>query len=74
MDANNQDIKADAGKPQLTLVPTEIINDIAYIRIDGELLFLQETTKSVKDAALDLLNNNIYEDDAFGGSLYDLAY
>lgn len=32
---NNQDIKADAGKPQLTLVPTEIINDIAYIRMYG---------------------------------------
>jgi len=31
----DQDIKADAGKPQLTLVPTQIIEDIAYIRMYG---------------------------------------
>lgn len=29
---NNQDIKADAGKPQLTLVPRQIIFDIAKVR------------------------------------------
>lgn len=32
---NNQEIKADAGKPRLTLVPPEIIKDIAYIRMYG---------------------------------------
>lgn len=32
---NNQDIKADAGKPQLTLVPTEIIRGIARVREFG---------------------------------------
>lgn len=31
----NQDIKADAGKPQLTLVPRQIIFDIARIREYG---------------------------------------
>ena len=32
---NNQDIKADAGKPQLTLVPRQIIFDIAEVRRYG---------------------------------------
>ena len=47
---------------------------VAYVRIDNELVFLQETSKSAKQAALDLLDNNIYEDDAFDGSLYALAH
>lgn len=32
---NNQAIKADNGKPQLTLVPRQILFDIAYIRMYG---------------------------------------
>lgn len=32
---NNQEIKADAGKPQLTLVPRQIIFDIAEVRRYG---------------------------------------
>jgi len=32
---NDQKIKADAGKPRLTLVPTRIIEDIAYVRMYG---------------------------------------
>ena len=32
---NNQDAKADAGKLELSLVPTEIIRDIATIRMYG---------------------------------------
>ena len=32
---NNQEIKADAGKPKLTLVPTQIIYDIARVREFG---------------------------------------
>lgn len=32
---NNQEIKADAGKPQLTLVPRQIIFEIAKIREYG---------------------------------------
>lgn len=31
----NQEIKADAGKLQLTLVPTQIIRDIAEVRMFG---------------------------------------
>lgn len=32
---NDQTIKADAGKPKLSLVPTEIIRDIARVREYG---------------------------------------
>lgn len=32
---NNQNAKADNGKPKLSLVPTEIINCIAKIRMFG---------------------------------------
>lgn len=32
---DNQEIKADAGKPKLTLVPTQIIYDIARVREFG---------------------------------------
>lgn len=35
MTEQNQEIKADAGKPRLSLVPTEIIRDIAYVRMYG---------------------------------------
>lgn len=32
---NDQSVKADAGKLQLTLVPTQIIRDIAEVRMFG---------------------------------------
>ena len=32
---NNQEIKADAGKPRLTLVPTQILIDVARVREYG---------------------------------------
>lgn len=32
---NNQTIKSDAGKPRLTLVPRQIIYDIAEVRMYG---------------------------------------
>lgn len=32
---NDQNIKADAGKPRLSLVPTQIITDIARVREYG---------------------------------------
>lgn len=35
MEENNQEIKADAGKPKLTLVPRQIIFDIARVREYG---------------------------------------
>lgn len=31
----DQKVKADAGKPRLTLVPTAILTDIAYVRMYG---------------------------------------
>ena len=46
---------------------------IAYIRIDGELIFLQETTMSAKQAAINLLASGIYDNDAFDGSLDALS-
>ena len=35
----NYDAKADKGKPQLTLVPRKIIEDIAYIRMYGNIKY-----------------------------------
>lgn len=35
----NQEIKADKGKPRLTLVPTQIITDIARVREFGNLKY-----------------------------------
>lgn len=46
---NNQEIKADAGKPQLTLVPTQILTDIAYVRMYGVKKYgKKESWKSVE--------------------------
>lgn len=36
---SNQDAKADAGKPQLTLVPRQIIFDIAKVREYGTIKY-----------------------------------
>lgn len=36
---NDQTIKSDAGKPQLTLVPREIIFDIARVREFGNMKY-----------------------------------
>ena len=47
---NNQDIKADAGKPQLTLVPRQIIFDIARVREYG----LQKYGKSESWKAVEI--------------------
>ena len=35
MATDNQDIKADAGKPKLSLVPPQVIRDIAEVREYG---------------------------------------
>lgn len=35
----NYDAKADKGKPQLTLVPRKIIEDIAYVRMHGTIKY-----------------------------------
>lgn len=45
----NQDIKADAGKPMLTLVPRQIIFDIAKVREYGQKKYGdKESWKSVE--------------------------
>ena len=47
---------------------------IAYILIDGDIVFLQEETASAQSLAYDLINtSHTYESDAFGGSLNYLA-
>lgn len=45
----NQEIKADAGKPQLTLVPTQILTDVAFVRMYGIKKYgKKESWKSVE--------------------------
>ena len=45
---------------------------VAYIRLENEVIFLNETVVSVKGLAHDAIKNNLYES-SFGGSLSDLA-
>lgn len=48
MNVNNQEIKADKGKPQCRLVPSEIIRNIAVIREYGSQKYKdKESWKSV---------------------------
>lgn len=46
---------------------------IAYIRIEDEIVFLNEVTTSVKGLAGELLEMDAYDEESFGGSLNDLA-
>lgn len=46
---------------------------VAYIRLGDEIVFLQQTTDSVKSLADDLIRSGAYAEDAFGGSLKYLA-
>lgn len=46
---------------------------VAYIRIDGEVVFLNETTVSAVGLASDVLDSGNYLENAFDGSLYNLA-
>lgn len=55
---NNQEIKSDAGKPRLTLVPTEIIKDIAYVREYG--LKKYGNSESWKDVEIERYRDAMY--------------
>ena len=46
---------------------------VAYIRIDGEMVFMNETTVSAIGLANDVLDSGDYLENAFEGSLYNLA-
>lgn len=67
---NNQDIKADNGKPRVTLVPLQIIRDIARVREFGLQKYKEkESWKSVeperyRDALL--RHCMLYIEDPFG--------
>ncbi len=67
---NNQDIKADNGKPRVTLVPLQIIRDIARIREFGLQKYKEkESWKSVEpERYRDALLRHclLYIEDPFG--------
>ena len=46
---------------------------VAYIRVAGGIIFLNEERASAQSLAADLINTHVYESDAFGGSLNYLA-
>ena len=46
---------------------------VAYIRTISGIVFLRETTASAKGLAADLIDNDVYADDSFDGSLHELA-
>ena len=48
-------------------------NSVAYILIDGDIVFLDEVSLSAKKMAHELVNGTDYNDSSFDGSLYDLA-
>ena len=54
----NQELKADAGKPQLTLVPTQIIYDIARVREFGVKKYHKKD--SWKDVEIDRYRDALF--------------
>ena len=46
---------------------------VAYIRVESGIVFLKETTASVKGLANDLINSAAYDETSFDGSLNNLA-
>ena len=55
MEVLNQEIKADAGKPQLCLVPQQIIYDIAEVRAYGVMKY--RTANSWQEVEIDRYRN-----------------
>jgi len=65
----NQDIKADEGKLQISLVPTEIVRNIAAIRMYGNKKYPKNTWKEVEvERYIDALDRHIllFNDDPTG--------
>ena len=52
---------------------TTVYNVVAYIIVDGDIVFLNAAKESVKTLAADLIDNDVYEESDFGGSLKYLA-
>ena len=55
---NNQDAKADAGKLELSLVPTQIIRDIAIVRMYGNKKY--HSPDNWKDVEIERYTNALY--------------
>lgn len=56
--------------------PTSFVQEfvaVAYIRINGDVVFFNEVTASPKTAAKELINDKTYDLDAFNGSLANMA-
>ena len=58
---DNQTAKADAGKPKLTLVPRQIIYDIAEVREYGNKKYIAYTTPSSETALIDCRYTHKYD-------------
>ena len=52
---------------------TTVYNVVAYIIFDDDIVFFDAAKESAKTLASDLLDNNVYEESDFGGSLKYLA-
>lgn len=52
---------------------TTVYNVVAYIIVDGDIVFLNAAKESAKTLAADLIDNDVYEESDFGGSLKYLA-
>jgi len=65
----NQEIKADNGKLQISLVPTEIVRNIAAIRMYGNKKYPKNTWREVEiERYIDALDRHIllFNDDPLG--------
>lgn len=52
---------------------TTVYVAVAYVKLQNDIIFLEEAQASAKSLAHDLIQNGTYEEDAFGGSLKYLA-
>lgn len=57
---NDQSIKADAGKPRLTLVPRKMIYDIAWVRMYGLQKYPDGGIDNWKKVELERLRDSAY--------------
>ena len=58
----------------VTVNPAAEFTSVAYIRTKTEVVFFDETTKSAKQLAIELLATDDYDDDSLDGSMYSLAH
>ena len=58
----------------VTVNPAAEFTSVAYIRTKTEVVFFDETTKSAKQLAIELLATDEFDDDSLDGSMYSLAH